>query len=132
MPEATVVAPMTVPVDVKAVHPVAPGVGGTWRWKRDLDGLPPATPDGRLRMLVGDFNATLDHRRLRKLVDTGYVDAADATGDGLRPTFRGMIQIDRVLVDRRAGIAAVAFHDLRGSDHDALTATVRLPQTANR
>jgi endonuclease/exonuclease/phosphatase (EEP) superfamily protein YafD len=131
MPEATVVAPMMVPVDVKAVHPVAPGVGGTWRWKRDLDGLPHATPGGPLRMLVGDFNATLDHRRLRRLLDTGYIDAADATGDGLRPTYRG-IQIDRLLVDRRAGVASVAFHDLRGSDHDALTATVRLPQTEKR
>jgi endonuclease/exonuclease/phosphatase (EEP) superfamily protein YafD len=126
MPEATILVPGALAVDAKSVHPVAPGVGGTWRWNRDLDGLPSATPGGPLWMLLGDFNATLDHARLRRLLDTGYRDAADATGSGLRPTFKG-IQIDRLLVDRRAQVTAFAFHNLPGSDHDALTATVSLP-----
>jgi len=126
MPEATVLVPGAMPVWAKAVHPVAPGTGGTWRWERDLNGMPDATPDGPLRMLVGDFNATLDHEELRQVLDTGYLDGADATGNGLRPTYKG-IQIDRLLVDRRARVTALAFHDLPRSDHDALTATVSLP-----
>ena len=46
------------------------------RWRGDLRALPPATPDGPLRILAGDFNATLDHAELRRLLDTGYEDAA--------------------------------------------------------
>jgi endonuclease/exonuclease/phosphatase (EEP) superfamily protein YafD len=126
MPEATVLAPGARPLVVRAVHPVAPDPGGMWRWERDLDGMPPATPRGPLRMLIGDFNATLDHERLRDVLATGYADAADVSGDGLRPTSRG-IQIDRVLVDRRARVTEVGFHDLAGSDHDVMTATVSIP-----
>ena len=36
------------------------------QWRADLRALPPATPDGRLRILAGDFNATLDHAELRR------------------------------------------------------------------
>jgi endonuclease/exonuclease/phosphatase family metal-dependent hydrolase len=97
-----------------------------WRWERDLDGMPPAEPGGPLRMLAGDFNATLDHERLRAVIDTGYADAADVVGNGLRPTSRG-IQIDRVLVDRRVRIRSVEFEDLDGSDHDVVAAAVSLP-----
>jgi endonuclease/exonuclease/phosphatase family metal-dependent hydrolase len=128
MPEAVVEVPGARPVHVKAVHPVAPGVGGNWRWERDLRGLPRATPGGELRVLLGDFNATLDHRELRRITDSGYEDAAAVAGDGLRPTYSSLIQIDHVLVDRRARVTATGFHDLRGSDHDALTATVSLPR----
>jgi endonuclease/exonuclease/phosphatase (EEP) superfamily protein YafD len=126
MPEATVLAPGAAPLIVRAVHPVAPNSGGMWRWERDLGGLPPAEPGGPLRMLAGDFNATPDHERLRAVIDTGYADAADVVGDGLRPTSRG-IQIDRVLVDRRVRVLSVAFEDLAGSDHDAVAAAVSLP-----
>lgn len=130
MPEATVLVPGARPLEVKAVHPVAPLRSlGTWRWIRDLDGLPRATPDGELRMLIGDFNATLDHKRMRRLLGSGYVDAAEKVGDGLRGTSR-FIQIDHVLVDRRARVTAAAFHDVPGSDHDAMTARVSLPPTA--
>ena len=126
MPEATVALPGARPLRVKAVHPVAPAPGDTWRWKRDMDGLPRAAADGPLRMLIGDFNATLDHARMRRVLDTGYVDAAERTGDGLRGSY-WLIQIDHVLVDRRARVIAASFHDLPGSDHDALTVTVSLP-----
>ena len=39
-------------------------------------------PDGPPRILAGDFNATLDHALLRRLLATGYVDAADRDGRG--------------------------------------------------
>jgi endonuclease/exonuclease/phosphatase (EEP) superfamily protein YafD len=126
MPEATVLVPGAQPLVVKAVHPVAPGIGGMWRWERDLDGLPSATPGGAMRMLAGDFNATLDHKRMRRLLGTGYADAADTVGDGLRATY-SLVQIDHVLVDRRARVTAAAFHDVPGSDHAAMTATISLP-----
>jgi hypothetical protein len=64
-------------------------------------------------------------------VRSGYVDAAEVVGDGLRGTY-WVIQIDRVLVDRRARVTAAAFHDLPGSDHDAMTATVSVPPATAR
>lgn len=126
MPEATVIVPGAQPLHVKAVHPVAPSPGGMWRWVRDIDGLPQASPDGPVRVLIGDFNATLDHARMRRLLASGYRDAAEVVGDGLHATY-WVIQIDHVLVDRRTRVTAAAFHDLPGSDHDAMTATVALP-----
>ncbi|MEJ7787976.1 MAG: hypothetical protein WKF96_24510, partial [Solirubrobacteraceae bacterium] len=41
---------------------------------------------GPLRLIAGDLNATLDHGALRDLLSDGYVDAADATGNGLLST----------------------------------------------
>ena len=71
----------------------------------DLRALPPATPDGRLRILAGDFNATLDHAELRRILDTGYQDAAAQVGAGLHGTwprdraFPPPVTIDHVLAD---------------------------------
>ena len=48
--------------------------GPTWPASR----RPPA--DGTVRVLLGDFNATLDHWALRRLLATGYRDAADVDG----------------------------------------------------
>ncbi len=126
MPDAVVQAPGAARLWVKAVHPVKPTFSGMWRWVRDVDGLPEATPSGTLRMLAGDFNATLDHARMRRLLDSGYADAAEVTGDGLHGTYR-VLQIDHVLVDRRARVTAVAFHDVPGSDHRAMIVAVSLP-----
>ena len=56
-------------------------------WRADLRALPPATPRGAVRILAGDFNATLDHAELRRVLDRGYEDAADEVGHGLRATW---------------------------------------------
>ncbi|HYF28123.1 MAG TPA: endonuclease/exonuclease/phosphatase family protein, partial [Baekduia sp.] len=120
------------PVAVQAVHPRPPISGASepdWRATlRDLAGPGP----GVLRILAGDFNATLDHRELRAVLDRGYVDAADATGDGLRPTWpvgrrRPPITIDHLLVDARVAVREVQLHELRGSDHRVLVARLQLP-----
>jgi endonuclease/exonuclease/phosphatase (EEP) superfamily protein YafD len=121
-------------VEVMAVHPLAPAsVDRARRWGSDMRGLPPATPHGALQILAGDFNATLDHAELRRLINTGYVDAADVVGDGLRPTWpvgRRLppVTIDHVLVDRRCGVRRVAVHTLPGSDHRAVIAELVIPR----
>jgi endonuclease/exonuclease/phosphatase (EEP) superfamily protein YafD len=136
MPEATVHVPGVAPLRVKVVHPVTPLHGDGALWAHSLRSLPRATPDGELRMLVGDFNATLDHHLLRDLIGSGYVDAGDAAGIGLQGTYpahrRLRITIDHVLVDRRARVTSASVHVVPGSDHRALVARVSLPQTANR
>jgi endonuclease/exonuclease/phosphatase (EEP) superfamily protein YafD len=122
------------PVDVVAVHPVPPVRTRVARWRADLRALPPATPHGRVRILAGDFNATLDHAELRRLLDTGYEDAAAQVGAGLRGTWpRGRrfpppVTIDHVLADERCGIRAVSVHTIPGTDHRAVLAELTLPR----
>lgn len=120
-------------VDVVAVHPSPPVPGApTGRWERDLLLLPAAPDDGPVRVLAGDFNATLDHALLRRLLDTGYRDAAASTGAGLAPTWpQGRhllppVTIDHVLVDDRAGVRAFRTHPVPGSDHAAVVADLVL------
>jgi endonuclease/exonuclease/phosphatase (EEP) superfamily protein YafD len=120
---------------LKAVHPIPPdhwGSVGTWR--RTLDALPPAArPD--IRILAGDFNATLDHAELRGVLDRGYADAAERAGTGLHATWPALgvhhalpITIDHVLVDRRVRVLSVHVEHLPGSDHRAVVAELVLPR----
>ena len=89
-------------------------------------------------MLLGDFNATLDHGPLRRLLRTGYRDAAAVRGRGLAPTwpFRRQplllpvvpwVTLDHVLADRRIGIGDVGTRVVPGSDHRAVFAELLLP-----
>ena len=120
-------------VVVTAVHP-APPVNGAREdgWADALDALPGAEAS-RLRILAGDFNATLDHRALRGVLGRGYADSADRAGAGLRPTWPAVrrralpITIDHVLVDRRIGVEAVHVAAVPCSDHRAVIVALRLP-----
>jgi endonuclease/exonuclease/phosphatase family metal-dependent hydrolase len=137
---ATVTVPGARPVAVESVHPVPPddpfGIDQFWA---GVAGQPPATPDGPVRVLLGDFNSTLDHVVLRRLIDTGYRDAAAAVGAGLTPTwpFYGehegtvpRVTIDHVLADARIGVGDVSAVTVRHTDHRALFATLTLPGPA--
>lgn len=123
-------------VALDAVHPLPPIVPEwTAQWRDALAALPDAAPDQERRLLLGDFNATLDHAPLRDLLDRGWVDAADAVGAGLTPTFAALrygepvppVTIDHVLVDRRTEVQAVRTVPLPGSDHRILVVDLRLP-----
>jgi endonuclease/exonuclease/phosphatase (EEP) superfamily protein YafD len=129
------VVPGAAAVMAESAHPMAPYSLSVLRWWwTDLRAQPPATPGGELRILAGDFNATLDHAPLRALLATGYIDAADAAGAGLTGTWGPYdgdlippVAIDHVLVDRRIGVAGTSVHPLPGSDHRAVLAELRLP-----
>lgn len=118
---------------VRAVHPNPPISRRSVRdWRSDLAAMPAARGDGtELRVLAGDFNATLDHRMLRRVIGRGYVDAADAVGAGLVWTWsangRFKLTIDHLLVDRRIRVERVDVFAIPGSDHRAVIAVVRLP-----
>jgi endonuclease/exonuclease/phosphatase family metal-dependent hydrolase len=134
MPRALLSVPGAAPIEVIDVHPVPPtSSGAVSTWTDGLRSLPPADAEGVLRILIGDFNATLDHEELRRLLDTGYVDAADAAGKGLTPTrpqerlIPPSVTIDHVLVDERVRVEDVHIHDLPGSDHRAVSAELVLP-----
>ncbi len=136
--QATVDVPGAPPVMIESVHPTAPwGAPAMKYWERDLRDQPPATVDGPLRVLAGDFNATLDHAALRRLIDTGYRDAASVVGSGLSTSwpydekwYIPAVTLDRVLADRRIGVLAVRPFRIRGTDHKALYAALVLPSSA--
>ncbi|UOY00511.1 endonuclease/exonuclease/phosphatase family protein [Blastococcus sp. PRF04-17] len=121
-------------LEVTAVHtePPATSPGAVRRWNSDLAALP-APEDGVLRVLAGDFNATLDHAALRTVLRTGYVDAARQVGRALAWTWRPLrlrfprLALDHVLLDPRIAVATVELVPLEGSDHRALVAHLVLP-----
>lgn len=95
----------------------------------------PGAGTGAPRILIGDFNATLDQAELRDVVARGYRDAGAVAGKGLEATFprqgwHGLgpfIAIDHVLADRRLGVAEYSVEEQPGSDHEAIRALVVLP-----
>jgi endonuclease/exonuclease/phosphatase (EEP) superfamily protein YafD len=136
-PRAAVAVPGAVAVDVQVLHPPPP-LNGDWlrRWRRAIGEIPaqPDRHDGRAHMVIGDFNATLDHPELRRLTEGGYDDAASEVHKGLVMTWPAnrryppIIAIDHVLVDDRIGAASFDARKVKGSDHRAVVATVRIPR----
>jgi len=132
MPRARLRLPGGPLVDVASVHPFPPsGPKAVSDWSEALRSLPDGGT-GPIGVLAGDFNATLDHRELRRVLDRGWFDAADATGRGLTPTWPAdslvplPVTIDHVLVDERAGVSGYDVLDLAGSEHRPVLAVVAL------
>jgi endonuclease/exonuclease/phosphatase (EEP) superfamily protein YafD len=130
---ATVQVPDGPAVAFESAHPCPPTPPACSAM--DLAAEPPAGTDGTVRILAGDMNSTLDHANLRRLIATGYRDAADVRGQGLTPTwpFDGTrlppVTIDHVLADRRVGVARFAAHTVPGTDHRAIYAELVLPRS---
>ncbi|WP_433871068.1 endonuclease/exonuclease/phosphatase family protein [Saccharopolyspora sp. CA-218241] len=128
-PSARIDVPGAGPVEVVAVHPIYPvGADTAGAWSRELAALPdPPAEDAPPRVLAGDFNATLDHTRVRAMLGRGYTDAADATGSGLLPTwpdgwFPPPVTIDHVLVSEDIGVRGYRTYEVPGADHRAILA----------
>ncbi|MEV6831517.1 endonuclease/exonuclease/phosphatase family protein [Amycolatopsis sp. NPDC051102] len=116
-------------VEIVAVHPISPDVD-TPQWEREIKDLSRPAGEHGLRILAGDFNATLDHVAYRTVLSRGYRDAAEERGDGLAPTWPSsfpVVTIDHVAVDNRAAVQDYRVFDVPGSDHRAVFAEVRLP-----
>ncbi|WP_409494519.1 endonuclease/exonuclease/phosphatase family protein [Amycolatopsis sp. cmx-11-12] len=129
-PSASVDLGDGVRIEVVAVHPAAP-MWDRHAWVDEAKDLPYADAEHDIRILAGDFNASLDHSVFRELLTRGYVDAADQLGKALQGTWtNGMVPpvpIDHVLADKRTAIADFKVLEMPGSDHDAVYAEVVLP-----
>ncbi|MEQ4725768.1 endonuclease/exonuclease/phosphatase family protein [Nonomuraea sp. B19D2] len=111
------------------------GVGLRRRARAFADGNP-AAGGPVLRVLAGDFNATLDHLPMRELLASGYRDAADVMGRGFTATWPQAlgrtlrppgVTIDHVLADSRMAVRDFRVLELRHTDHRPVFADVRLP-----
>uniref|UniRef100_A0A5Q5BFU4 Endonuclease/exonuclease/phosphatase n=2 Tax=unclassified Mycobacterium TaxID=2642494 RepID=A0A5Q5BFU4_MYCSS len=126
---------------VASVHVTSPlsiGLNIFDDWRRGITGLKASLNDfaktaGAGAVIVaGDFNSTPDMRQFRDLLTNGYRDAVEQTGAGLGPTFpsygwfRPLITIDHVLT-RNAAASSIKTVDMKGSDHRALLATIKVP-----
>lgn len=127
---AEVTAPGAEPVQVSSVHTVPPTAQG---WELDLDALSGAPEDGRA-ILLGDFNATIDHAPFRGVLERGWDDAAATVGSGLVPTWPNerrilppLYAIDHVLVGDAIGVRSFSAHAISGTDHRAVFAELQLP-----
>jgi endonuclease/exonuclease/phosphatase (EEP) superfamily protein YafD len=123
---------------VLALHLAGPWPQPIDGWRREIAALPRTLADvaqaaGRGAVIVaGDFNATADMQPFRRLLDTGYRDAAAQAGAGVTPTYPSgsrvppLIGIDHILTYDGS---ASDVHTVRipGSDHLGLAATIHLP-----
>lgn len=133
-PTAVLAVPGARAVEVTAVHTAPPATSprSVRDWASDLAALPAPQQDV-LRVLAGDFNASLDHAALRAVLRRGWADAARRAGRGLVWTWRPLrfpwprLTIDHVLVDPRISVASVQFVTVPGSDHRALVVDLVLP-----
>lgn len=130
-PSMVVDVPGNSDVELTAVH-IQPGVrsGSVLTWRTELADLP--RPAERIRVLAGDFNASFDHAAFRSVLDRGYADAAESTGNGLTATwsqwpFGPPVTIDHILADSRCAFGSYAVFDVPGSDHKALVSEIVLP-----
>lgn len=121
-------------IRVVDVHPYPPQSHHVDQWTAALESLP-STGDGVPWLLVGDFNATLDHSQLREILDRGYLDAGEVAGEGLEPTWPADdwasrlpgVTIDHVLADERLDVVDYEVEELPGTDHRPLWAELALP-----
>jgi endonuclease/exonuclease/phosphatase (EEP) superfamily protein YafD len=138
---ARLVLPSGQVVQLACIHAAPPrppwSPGAAARWRSQLSALP--APCDSPRILAGDFNATLDHAQFRRLLRSGYADAARQAGHGLSPTWGprpgrrpALLALDHVLIDRRCAVLATSAHRLPGSDHRALYAELQLPAPHSR
>lgn len=119
-------------LDVVAVHPAYPLDA---RWAPELALLRDSVEEARPDLVLGDFNASLDHEPLRDILATGLRDAAEQAGAGWQPTwpadggFRGLplppaVAIDHVLVGSGLAALRTSTVEIGGTDHLALVAEV--------
>jgi endonuclease/exonuclease/phosphatase (EEP) superfamily protein YafD len=134
---ALIAGPAGSELDVASVHPVPPtsptAVGS---WERGLKALPHPGQEPGTTLLLGDFNATLDHAEFRDLLDHGYADAGERVGEGLIPTWPAVdkpfwflpVTIDHLVFERELGVRDYEVIDIGGTDHRALYGELVLPR----
>ena len=127
-----------------AVHTTAPvrTWGAQWASSIELVGTLADEPyrQGEPRyVLMGDFNATYDHRVFREMLGDRFSDAARSSGAGIDFTWPAslggvsvpqLISIDHVILDEGVLAAQMQTVTVEGTDHQALLFTIGVDPTA--
>ncbi|MEV4639869.1 endonuclease/exonuclease/phosphatase family protein [Actinoplanes sp. NPDC049548] len=123
-------------VRIVAVHAVAP-LSGTnrTRWRAQLASLRTMLPaENSATVLIGDFNATLDHRSLADLTEAGWRDAFTEAGEGFGFTYPNgwgpvmpMLRLDHAMVSEPLTVLRAETGDNPGSDHRMLAVDIAVP-----
>jgi len=129
MPQATVATPGG-PVQLIDVHTVPP-VYDLPGWTGQLDELSDIAQGLGRPLLVGDFNATLDHAPFRRLLDEAdLTDGQLIAGSGWGTTWREgnhlppLLRIDHVLTGAGLEVVSLTTGVTPGSDHRHLVADI--------
>lgn len=139
----------TVPLTLTAAHTAYP-LQALEPWRGDLRRLADdaASVDGP-HLVVGDLNATLDHRALREVLAArpdGLRDAAEQAGSGWQPTWPApgeptalgarlpvaLLALDHVLVSPGIVASETTTQAVPGTDHLALVARLEMTRTLAR
>lgn len=133
---------VSAPVPVVVAHLAGPAPQPIDNWKEDitafgdtLAGLVTAAGPGAA-IVAGDLNASSDMQPFRKLLDSGFRNAAEQAGAGLVRTFPAhrswpaLIGIDHILTlnSTATDVQTVA---VPGSDHLGVAATIQVPRRVN-
>ncbi|WP_326718493.1 endonuclease/exonuclease/phosphatase family protein [Streptomyces sp. NBC_00243] len=120
-------------VKLVAVHTYYP-LGDAGRWTRDMTALASlARRSGSDAVFLGDFNASLDHTPMRRLLAAGLTDTHAELGQGWArtwpvglPLLPPMVQLDHVLHGSGLAGVSVGEHTVPGTDHRAVVAVLAL------
>jgi endonuclease/exonuclease/phosphatase (EEP) superfamily protein YafD len=131
--DATVLVPGALPLRLLVVHTWGPLGRKIRRWRAQLADVA-ARAEGEDTLIVGDFNATLQHRSFARLVGTRWSVASTRAFGGWRGTWPAnrrwrpaLFRIDHILAG--PGISVRSGRALRasGSDHRPVSAVLQLP-----
>jgi endonuclease/exonuclease/phosphatase (EEP) superfamily protein YafD len=142
--EVTVRAPGSLPFRLLLIHtwgPVGRHKIGWWRAQlAEIAARAQAAPssgDNLPVVMVGDFNATRQHRSFDPLVGTGWSDAGTLRFGGWRGTWPAnrwwrppLFRIDHILAGPGISVRSGRAGRARGSDHRPVTAVLSLPAAA--
>ncbi|MGL5809192.1 MAG: endonuclease/exonuclease/phosphatase family protein [Nocardioides sp.] len=129
------------PVTLLVAHPGHPLLGAS-DWREEQAAIESAAEGADL--LAGDFNATLDHRPMRRLEDLGFRSAAQVAGVGWAPTWPNgrfdrapwlpvprLLQLDHILIQKSWGVADVRRVAIAGTDHTGVYAELTPPPSTD-
>ena len=114
-------------VRVVSVHPNSPVRGAQDLWDEGLTVIGSLSEYNHTYLVMGDFNSTWEHPRFRDLLGSSFVDASQASGQGLHMTYPSdglpsLIEIDHIIYARDSGIVVSEPEtvEISGTDHKAL------------
>jgi endonuclease/exonuclease/phosphatase (EEP) superfamily protein YafD len=121
-------------VTILAIHPPPPSTSfAAWRSDFVLLAELVRSHEGPL-VVLGDCNATLQHRFLRDVLDAGLRDAHLVRGRGLGWTWRHArypgppLRLDRVMVTKEIDVVSIRVGEPNGSDHSPVFVELALKQ----